>query len=358
MKENKKYARTNASFSFLDKYLKGSYLLCDIFFLVLFITFDYDQKRTCREEHFMKHTEIYILSGFLGSGKTTLLKRLLQSEKEHGRKVAVVMNEIGQVSIDSHVVSEDTVLSELLSGCVCCTIQDQFEVELYSLLQQHLLDVIYIETTGVAHPVEVLDACMSPLFADRIQMRGIITTIDAIRWMNREQLSIPLQMLLKEQIRHADVLIVNKTDELRPDEQAKLSFELQAMNSGARTIFTTFSNVRMDDIHSFSHRMQNEHKQVSIERLRIQTYVHTFTKPIDLDMFEQWVRQLPDTIYRMKGFLRFTHTNGIYSFQYAYGTPLYMKEEMNVPLHFVIIGEQLDKQKLKHELDDMQKGEG
>ncbi|MCX8003260.1 MAG: CobW-like GTP-binding protein, partial [Anoxybacillus mongoliensis] len=93
----------------------------------------------------MKHTDIYILSGFLGSGKTTLLKRLLQHEKEHGRKVAVVMNEIGQVSIDSHAVSEDAVLSELLSGCVCCTIQDQFEVELYSLIQKHELDVIYIE---------------------------------------------------------------------------------------------------------------------------------------------------------------------------------------------------------------------
>ncbi|MCX8046703.1 MAG: GTP-binding protein [Anoxybacillus gonensis] len=306
----------------------------------------------------MKHTDIYILSGFLGSGKTTLLKRLLQNEKERGRKVAVVMNEIGQVSIDSHAVSEDAVLSELLSGCVCCTIQDQFEVELYSLLQKHGLDVIYIETTGVAHPVEVLDACMSPLFADRIQMGGIITTIDATRLMNRQQLSIPLQMLLKEQVRHADVLIVNKTDILRPDEQAKLSFELQTINSEARTIFTTFSNVRMEDIHLLSKRMRNEHERMNIERLRIQTYVHTFTNPIDLDVFEHWVRQLPDTIYRMKGFLRFTHTSGVYSFQYAYGTPLYMKEEMNVPLHFVIIGEQLDKQKLKQQLDDMQKGEG
>ncbi|WP_461200280.1 CobW family GTP-binding protein [Anoxybacillus sp. TBDG-1] len=306
----------------------------------------------------MKHIDIYILSGFLGSGKTTLLKRMLQNEKKHGRKVAVVMNEIGQISIDSHAVSEDVILSELLSGCVCCTIQDQFEVELYSLLHEHALDVIYIETTGVAHPIEVLDACMSPLFADRIQMRGIITTIDAMRWGDRHQLSIPLQMLLKEQARHADVLIVNKTDELRPDEQAKLSFELQAINSEARIIFTTFSNVRIEDIELLSKRMRGEHERLNIERLRIQTYVHTFTKPIDLDMFEQWVRQLPDTIYRMKGFLRFTHTSGIYAFQYAYGTPLYMKEEMSVPLHFVIIGEQLDKQKLKHELDSVQKGEG
>ncbi|SFA58226.1 GTPase, G3E family [Anoxybacillus pushchinoensis] len=306
----------------------------------------------------MKHTDIYILSGFLGSGKTTLLKRFLQSEKERGRKIAVVMNEIGQVSIDSHAVSEDAVLSELLSGCVCCTIQDQFEVELYSLLRQHALDVIYIETTGVAHPVEVLDACISPLFARRVQMRGIITTIDATRWSNRQQLSVPLQMLLKEQVRHADVLIINKTDELCVDAQAKLSFELQAINSDARIIFTTYSNVRIDDIHLLSHRPRNEHGRLNVERLRIQTYVHTFTKPIDLHMFERWVRQLPDTIYRMKGFLRFTHTSGVYSFQYAYGTPLYMKEEMNVPLHFVIIGEQLDKQRLKQQLDDMQKGEG
>ena len=69
-------------------------------------------------------TEVYLLSGFLGSGKTTLLKHLLQQEKRIERKVAVLMNELGRVSIDSDAVAEDVPLKELLDGCICCTIQD------------------------------------------------------------------------------------------------------------------------------------------------------------------------------------------------------------------------------------------
>ena len=88
----------------------------------------------------MEKVEVFILSGFLGSGKTTLLQNILTQEKELGRNVAVVMNELGQVSIDSNAVSENTPLKELLNGCVCCTIQGQLEVHLQGLLQEHFLN--------------------------------------------------------------------------------------------------------------------------------------------------------------------------------------------------------------------------
>src|SRR5574342_904076 len=121
----------------------------------------------------MQKPEIYILSGFLGSGKTTLLKRLLENEKKKNRKVAVMMNELGKVSIDSNIVEEDVALKELLGGCICCTIQDKLESQLQSLLLNEKPDVIYIETTGAAHPVEVLDAILSPYFADRFNIKGV-----------------------------------------------------------------------------------------------------------------------------------------------------------------------------------------
>ena len=69
-------------------------------------------------------TEVYLLAGFLGSGKTTLLKNLLQQEKKDERKVAVLMNELGRVSIDSDSIAEDVPLKEILDGCICCKIQD------------------------------------------------------------------------------------------------------------------------------------------------------------------------------------------------------------------------------------------
>ena len=155
----------------------------------------------------MKQVEIYILSGFLGAGKTTLLQKALEEEQRNGRKSRVVMNEIGQVSIDSDAVPNGTPLKELLNGCVCCTLSDKLEVQLSELLNQYDLDVIYIETTGAAHPVEVLDACLSPLLAEKVRIHSIITLIDAALWLERHKLKIPLRKLITEQVEHADIII-------------------------------------------------------------------------------------------------------------------------------------------------------
>jgi G3E family GTPase len=303
----------------------------------------------------MSKIEIYILSGFLGSGKTTLLRSILKQEQERNRKIAVVMNEVGSVSIDSDAVPEDTPLKELLNGCVCCTIQDQFEVQLHSLLQEYKLDAIYIETTGVAHPVEVLDACLSPLFADKVDVRGIISLVDAKRWKDRQQLNPQLQVLLKEQIRHADVVLINKIDDLNERDQASISFEIQSLNPQAITILTTYAQVNLQDIQKMKLVTKEPHKQAHLhQQLCIKTYVHTFTRPIDVEKFEEWLRNLPDTIYRMKGYLRFNHLDGLYSFQYSYGMPIYMKEIMNVPMNLVIIGDALNKEQIKKELEQIE----
>src|SRR3954462_5442785 len=144
----------------------------------------------------MKQTEVYLLSGFLGSGKTTLLKNILQQEKVDERKVAVLMNELGRVSIDSDSIAEDVPLKELLDGCICCTIQDKLEAQLQELLLETEPEVIYIEATGAAHPVEVLDAVVSPIFADRILFKGIITIVDGKQFLNRKILSPQVQQLL------------------------------------------------------------------------------------------------------------------------------------------------------------------
>lgn len=192
-------------------------------------------------------TEIYILAGFLGSGKTTLLKQLLQDEKENGRKVAVLMNELGKVSIDSDAIDEDIPLRELLDGCICCTIQDKLEGQLQGLLTLEKPDVIYIEATGAAHPVEVLDAVLSPLFANSIVPKGIISILDSARWLHRKQLTPQVLQLLVEQIRHADCLLVNKIDLLSEDEQANVIQEVQSINSTAFTLLTKMQKYQLNE---------------------------------------------------------------------------------------------------------------
>ncbi|TDB54990.1 GTP-binding protein [Bacillus sp. CBEL-1] len=302
-------------------------------------------------------TEIYILSGFLGSGKTSLLKNALKQEKENGRQIAVIMNELGKISIDSDEVEKDTPLKELLNGCVCCTIQGQFETQLHSLLQENKLDAIYIETTGVAHPIEVLDACMSPLFANDVTVKCIVTTVDVHRWQDRGSLSIQLQKLLQEQIRHADVILLNKSDTLSESAKATLLYEIQSINPQATCLFTSYSSIQLNLLTNAQLSKKQAHQQAHVEKhLHLKTFVYEFKNPIDLEKFEDWLRHTPDTIYRMKGYLRFTHSPDTYSFQYSYGMPLYMKELMKMPTNLVIIGENLRHEQLKKELIVLDQG--
>ncbi|WP_216827786.1 CobW family GTP-binding protein [Alkalihalobacterium elongatum] len=301
----------------------------------------------------MKKTEIYILSGFLGSGKTTLLKRLLQYEKDTGRKVGVVMNEIGKVSIDTTAVSNDLPLKELLDGCVCCTIIDQFEDQLTQLLEDNELDAIYIETTGAAHPLEVFDACMAPPIAAKIKMKGIITIIDLPLWMKRHTLDSAVEELILEQVKHADLLLLNKSDLVGEGDQASTLFSIQSLNSRALSILTSNADISPEMITGISLSEKEERSTVTIEKLALQTYVHTFKEPISHEKFEQFISTLPTSIYRIKGFIRFKESNLLYSFQYTNGQPILLPDMMDYPTTLVFIGTKIDQKQLQQTLMEL-----
>ncbi|MFB5194431.1 CobW family GTP-binding protein [Neobacillus sp. KR4-4] len=301
----------------------------------------------------MKKAEVYILSGFLGSGKTSLLKQLLEDEQRTGRKTAVMMNELGKVSIDSDIVDEeDVTLKELLGGCICCSIQDKLEAQLQGLLVEEEPEVIYIETTGAAHPVEVLDAILSPLFADKLIIKGIITTVDGTRWLVRKLLSPQLQQLILEQVRHADYILVNKLNELTESEQAKITFEIQAINPNARCLLTNFSQVSIDQLRKLSVSVDKVTQPV---HLNLTTFVYQFESAISQTEFEDFLKKLPDTIYRIKGYLKFDFSKLPFLFQFSYGMPLYMKQDMNMPLNLVFIGENIDWNGIKTQLENLEK---
>ncbi|SFA91951.1 MULTISPECIES: GTP-binding protein [unclassified Bacillus (in: firmicutes)] len=301
-------------------------------------------------------TEVYILSGFLGSGKTTLLKRLLEAERNASRKVAVMMNELGKVSIDSNAIEEDVALKELLGGCICCTIQGQVEAQIQGLLMDAKPEVIYIETTGAAHPVEVLDAVLSPLFAEKLNVKGIITTIDGQRWLQRKSLSPQLQQLVLEQTRSASLVIVNKMDELSDSEQAKISYEIQSINPNAKCVLTTFSSVSIKLLkNEQSFDQQTIERPKKKETTTLSTFVYQFKSAISQTDFEDFLRGLPDSIYRIKGYVKFNHSSLPYLFQFSYGMPLYMKEDMNLPLNLVFIGENIDWNEISSSLKSLER---
>jgi G3E family GTPase len=299
-------------------------------------------------------TEVYILSGFLGSGKTTLLKKLLLQEKKDGRKTAVMMNELGKVSIDSEAVDGEVPLKELLGGCICCSIQDKLESQLQGLLYDEKPEVIYIETTGAAHPVEVLDAVLSPLFADKLQVKGIMTAIDGMRWLCRKSLSPQVQQLLIEQVRHADLILVNKSDEMTSSEQASAVMEIQSFNQHVMPILTTYSKVSMDMVRGLKTNRKTGAEKASIKDLNLGSYVHTFKGPVSQEAFESFLRELPDSIFRIKGYIKFSAEGYPFLFQFSYGMPIYMKEYMNMPLNMVFIGENIDWEQVSGKLKDME----
>lgn len=303
----------------------------------------------------MKNTEIYILAGFLGTGKTTLLKQILELEQQQKRKVAVLMNELGEISIDSDAVGEDVPLRELLGGCICCTIQDKLEGQLQGLLVEHQPDAIYIETTGAAHPVEVLDSVLSPLFAGKIEMRGIITTVDGTLWAARSQFQPQLQQLLLEQVRHADLILINKSDLLSDSGQARVSMEIQSINPEARCILTTYSRVSQRELKDMAFAPKRESKTAHVHKaLRLGTFVHRFQKPVNRVRFEEFLRSLPDQIYRIKGYIQFSDSQYPDLFQYSYGTPLFMMEYIKLPLTIVFIGQDIDWKEIQLKLEALE----
>ncbi|RSD26246.1 CobW family GTP-binding protein [Mesobacillus subterraneus] len=304
----------------------------------------------------MKKTEVYILSGFLGTGKTTLLKQILQHEQETGRTIAVMMNELGSVSIDSDAVDSDVPLKELLGGCICCTIQDKLESQLQGLLFDHALDAIYIETTGAAHPVEVLDAVLSPLFADKLTIKGIITTVDGTQWLNRSSLDPQVHQLLLEQVKHADLVIVNKSDMISDSEQARVSMEMQSLNSSAKCLLSSYSKIPMKLLEGISYSKKADSADAHVlTDLRLSTFVYKFENPISQEAFEEFLRSLPDSIYRIKGYVLFRHSQYPDLFQYSYGMPLYMKEYMKMPLNLVFIGQVPDWGQIEGKLRELEK---
>ncbi|KAA0562590.1 CobW family GTP-binding protein [Rossellomorea aquimaris] len=299
--------------------------------------------------------DVYILSGFLGSGKTTLLKDLLQALKDQNKKSAVLMNELGSVSIDSDEVEKDTALRELLDGCICCTISEKLESQLQELLLNENFDVLVIETTGAAHPVEVVDSILSPLFANQFEFRGIVTVVDGLQWKNRGEFSPAVLHLMREQIRHAEYIVANKMDLLTEMERGTFSYELQQINQNAKVYLTNYSKVSMKDLFSLEadNRKGSYEKAPIGEHLTLQAIVYTFNGSVNGEAFEEWVKNQPDSIYRMKGYVPLQGRTNPTLFQYSYGMPLFMPGDMKYPTNFVIIGEDLHKTEVIRSLQEI-----
>ncbi|MET1014428.1 MAG: CobW family GTP-binding protein [Paenisporosarcina sp.] len=287
--------------------------------------------------------DVYLLSGFLGSGKTSLLTDTIRQIKEKGLKPAVIMNELGKLPFDSQVLDDDIPLKEMLEGCICCTGSEQTEAQLQTLLAGEAFDVLLIETTGAAHPVEALDAVYSPLFAKELNVKGIVTVVDSKRWLDRHLLSPQMRSLFLEQIRHSHLLLANKMDLLTEAEQAKITFELQSFNPKATIVQTSHAKCPfnlMEKLNGSISETKVEQAKIG-QDLSLSTRLVSLIYPVSQNDFEDWLRTLPSTVYRMKGYVPIKGIKNPMLFQYSYGMVQWMTEYVKMEPQIVMIGEQI-----------------
>jgi G3E family GTPase len=177
-------------------------------------------------------TPVTVLTGFLGSGKTTLLNRILT--EEHGKRIAVIENEYGEIGIDNDLVVEaDEEIFEMNNGCICCTVRGDLIRILGQLMRRKdRFDHILIETTGLADPGPVIQTFfVDDEMQEHLSLDGVVTLVDA------KHLALHLEDApeAREQLAFADVIVLNKVDLVTPDEVDALEGRIRAVN-GVATI--------------------------------------------------------------------------------------------------------------------------
>jgi G3E family GTPase len=188
---------------------------------------------------------VTVLTGFLGAGKTTLLNRILA--EHHGRRIAVIENEFGEIGIDQAlVIDADEEVFEMNNGCICCTVRGDLIRILGNLVKRRAkFDRVLLETTGMADPGPVAQTFfVDEDVREHFELDGIITLVDA----KHLALHVDTSEECRQQIAFADVLVLNKLDLVEADELARVEARVRSMNALARVVRGAHADVPLDAI--------------------------------------------------------------------------------------------------------------
>jgi G3E family GTPase len=300
---------------------------------------------------------VTVLTGYLGAGKTTLLNRILS--EPHGKKYAVIVNEFGEIGIDNDlVIGADEEVFEMNNGCICCTVRGDLVRILDGLMRRKgKFDAIIVETTGLADPAPVAQT----FFIDenvgrKTRLDAVVTVADA-KWLNDRLKDAPEA---KNQIAFADVILINKTDLVTPEELSEVEARIRGINPYAKVHKTERAKIALDQVlgrnafdldrildiepdflggdgddhhhhdhdhdHHHDHHHDHDHKHAhSHGGLKhyhdedMQSISLRSDKPLNPDKFFPWVQELVQKegpqILRCKGILSFKDDNERFVFQ-------------------------------------------
>lgn len=293
--------------------------------------------------------KLIILTGFLGSGKTSFLNHFIEYQAERNAFVAIVQNEIGAKSLDTHLIGQHYAVTEMDEGCICCTLSGSLKLALSEIISGFQPDFVVVETTGLANPANFLSEVSE--LEDQLDFCSITTVIDATQGFAVLQ----KYGVAREQVLLADVILMNKTEGIPAAKLKNLTEEIQTLNPLAKIHQGNHGDFSAPQLYGVnltgntqladSLKRTNTTKHHTHGSQNISSILVELKAPLDKDLFLAKATELSEKVLRIKGVMQFTDNEDRYYYQYVPGshnlTPT--TEELPGENFLVIIGEDIEK---------------
>ncbi|HEY3379487.1 MAG TPA: GTP-binding protein [Armatimonadota bacterium] len=258
---------------------------------------------------------VLIITGFLGAGKTSFLRQLLPLCGEAGVRPALIINEVGTVDVDGELLADlHAEQARLVGGCVCCTLQAQLSQTVEDLLDRQAGDIIIIECSGMSNPLDVVSALSTPAFVSRVAVSHILCLLDA----SRVAKTLQHVELARTQAAMANVLVLNKADNLEAGQQETVAALAHNVNPHAKKYWTAYGDMgraALLDIlqhtpatrqhcacgHTHDDHTPHAH-HAHVLPASFCTVALPLPYPIAREALETLLHALPDNVIRAKGF--------------------------------------------------------
>ena len=305
---------------------------------------------------------VTIITGFLGSGKTTLLNYILSNRQN--LKVAVLVNEFGDINIDSQLlISIDEEMILLSNGCICCTINASLIDAVNKVIEARDIDCIIIETTGLAEPIPLIMTFASSCLREVTRLDGILTVIDAENF-NPNNLDSKIAL---DQLIYGDIIVLNKIDLVSAVKLQQIEEFIRTVKIDVKIIHCEYgvvplpfildvemSNLKKLTSSSLKHNIDSSSNHY-LQAENFMSVSFQSDKPLNIEKFSRFLDdKLPKTVFRGKGIIWYQGSKRRHIFQLSGKRCNFQSDEwIDSPSNqLVFIGRNLDAEKIKSQLEE------